>query len=296
MRRRFAIALLGLWALMSGTALADDHGLAGGGGEEPPDDGGSTGTRYNNGTVTVEAAYRDSMDLVTVVDRGGPAPDPIRCGFYEFVPDIIEFFPVPREYAERIANPLIHCWWDNGGFDDPWTFPLPGYPQPWDPTGPPPGPIVTHEEVSEFAADSIAFELPTPETSPTLDQVVGIPTWLAVTSTLDYPQVSAQAGNVWAIVTPTFSHVVWTMGNGDEVTCTADADTTWDPDGGDDQTSECTYLYETNGEGEPVTVRATVFWDLSRETNETGGVVPWITVSQFTDVVINVRELQAVID
>ncbi|MEM9465008.1 MAG: hypothetical protein AAGA90_06530 [Actinomycetota bacterium] len=244
----------------------------------------------------MEASFRSEMDIVTSVDPNPPVGDPIRCGFYEFVVDIIEFFPVPRDYAERIDNPIIHCWYDNGNFDDPWNLPLPPYPQPWDPTDDPPGDVVTHEEVSQFAADSIDFELPTPETSPTLDQVVGIPTWLAVTSTLDYPAVSAQAGNVFATVIPTFSHVVWTMGNGDEVTCTDDVATTWDADGGDDQTSDCTYLYESNGEGEPVTVRATVFWNLSRDTNETAGVEPWITISQFADVVVNVRELQAVID
>ncbi|MEM9204288.1 MAG: hypothetical protein AAGC53_21820, partial [Actinomycetota bacterium] len=168
--------------------------------------------------------------------------------------------------------------------------------------GLPGGTVVNEYDVAEYAAASINFTLPAFETSPATEQVVGVRTWLAVTSQLDFAPANAAAGPIWATITPQFRDAEWDLGNGDTVTCTNDATTLWDPAGPETQTTECGYVYTTNEDGEPfqgsVTVTWDLFWTYADPNNPGGSIGPAFfgDISQTTPVEFTVRELQAVID
>ena len=90
------------------------------------------------------------------------------------------------------------------------------------------------------------------------------------------------------------------MGNGDQVTCTDDVAAVWHPDR-PDQTSTCTYVYESNGAGAVVEteITATATWTILTITSddpEGAAPRPSGTVSRSTTFTTDVRELQAVID
>ena len=152
----------------------------------------------------------------------------------------------------------------------------------------------------------MGFSVPSVEVSPATDQVVGVPTWLAVTSQLDFAPVGAEAGDLWARATPIFDRAVWEFGNGDgSVECDAETDVTtvWDPELGDDQVSQCIYTFLSNEDGVPFEGEVTVYWDIYFESSDTGGAVEnggafqfWDTWTEPLAVTFNVRELQAVID
>jgi hypothetical protein len=83
--------------------------------------------------------------------------------------------------------------------------------------------------VAEFAQSQIDFDPPASVLSPSGRQIVGVATWLAVTSELEDPDVTAQAGLAWATVRTRFVEAVWDLGDGAVVTCTDDVATTWNP-------------------------------------------------------------------
>jgi len=160
-----------------------------------------------------------------------------------------------------------------------------------------PGIAADTAEVARFAVDHLDFESPLPALSPAGDQIVGVETWLAVTSQLDYPSISADAGPVWATVRPVFRSVTWNMGNGDRVTCTREggATTVWDRHGSANQHSNCTYVYGANGAGE-FAVSATITWDILQRNDQNPDEHPWGSLTLGTALTVPVRELQAVID
>jgi hypothetical protein len=165
------------------------------------------------------------------------------------------------------------------------------------------GSAVSTEEIALFAYRSMVFEDPAPVTNPSTVQIVGIPTWLAVTGRLDYPSVSAAAGPVWASVRPDLRDVVFTMPNGDTVRCdrTSDMTLVWSAANGATQTSDCSYTFLANGDQpgfEPLRadIIAVTTWDLYRQTN-LQPVEHWWTIHRETIAVpVIVRELQAVIN
>jgi hypothetical protein len=160
-----------------------------------------------------------------------------------------------------------------------------------------PGIAADTAEVARFAVDHLDLESPLPALSPAGDQIVGVETWLAVTSQLDYPSISADAGPVWATVRPVFRSVTWNMGNGDRVTCTREggATTVWDRHGSANQHSNCTYVYGANGAGE-FAVSATITWDILQRNDQNPDEHPWGSLTLGTALTVPVRELQAVID
>jgi hypothetical protein len=163
------------------------------------------------------------------------------------------------------------------------------------------GPVMSTAEVANFAADSITFEAPVPALSPVGEQIVGVPTWLAVTSELDYPAVSAAAGPVWASVRPEFRDVTFTTAIGDEITCDREtgATTLWDPSGPANQSSDCTYTYTSNGSGQDAReseITATITWNLWQRTDQNPAEHFFRTHTETTVIPVTVRELQAVID
>lgn len=284
MHRILALAIV---AVLANTSPAGAAGTSEGGESTTTT---TTDIAVVDSTLAVEVGHESELTLTS--SRGGRPGRAILCTWWNIqgisfhdVDDVGPISPVVGMVYE------VRCH-ENGTM-------LPGFPifVVYDPLIPPP-PTVTVEAVAEHAADSVTFTPPTIEISPSADQVVGVPTWLAVTSDLTYPTVYAAAGPVWAEVTPVLRNVVFDLGNGDSVTCTADTDlyTTWDPSLGDDQTSACTYTYISNGDADgEMFITATATWDFAI----VGSPAPTVALPPHTEVTIipiTVRELQAVID
>lgn len=186
----------------------------------------------------------------------------------------------------------LSCWYE------PDHDLVPGYPVIvlFDPLEPVPG-LVDVIDVAEFAQSRLDFDSPAIELSPEVRQVVGVETWLAVTSELEYPDVTAQAGLAWATVRTTFREALWNLGDGSTLSCTEDATTTWNQTVPiDDQTSACVHTYVESSADAGYSASATVTWSLEWMNSEApDGFVPWATFSLTTPLVIDVVQLQAVI-
>ena len=159
------------------------------------------------------------------------------------------------------------------------------------------GEAVSDEEVARYAVGRLGLERPVAAVAPSPMQMVGVETWLAVTSRLrGYPARSAQAGSVWATVRARFVDATWDLGEHGPLVCTADADRAWNPSlPGDRQSSDCTKVFETaSGRGgldATVTVRWEIHW---RSSGHTG----WRRHDDYrlsAPVALDVKELQAVI-
>ena len=296
-----AAAITG-WLTPARAAHIEGHGISGGDGNN--DSSGGTAVSFPTGTVEITAGFRSELAIVSEPDRTVGTRRPVGC-FYFVVIDTephIETFGraealTLHEQRTNTDNPVgIHCF-----FIDTRAA-IAGYPRVWDPT-PTPGaqpPLIDLVELEIWARNQLTFTPPTPQLSPAGDQFVGIASWLAITSELDYAPISAQAGPIWITATPVFRNVTWDMGNGDQVTCTDDVAAVWHPDR-PDQTSTCTYVYESNGAGAVVEteITATATWSILTVTSadpEGAAPRPSGTVSRSTTFTTDVRELQAVID
>ena len=308
MRRVAAIALL-LSLLAPGIAVAhheDGHSGSGvggngdGGGDGGGGDG-SSGVEVDR-TVEVVAAYQSPISYSeTPATPGGPA---VECNFFFWLGgEIGDSSPFgwtrAIEYADLFGTDQpwsvqIRCW---VGDED-----LPGFPQFWDPPEPPlggPGDVVELPRLEIYAREAISFETPVVVLSPAADQVVGVPTWLAVSTELDYAPVTANAGPFFATARAEFRDVTWDMGDGSPpVVCTEDVALTFDPDlPVDEQDSRCTHTYESNGPGAEaeIEVTATVAWRIfgTRTGLAERELAP---ITRSITFVVDVRELQAVID
>ncbi|MEM7141357.1 MAG: hypothetical protein AAF548_10025 [Actinomycetota bacterium] len=243
-------------------------------------------------TVTVVAAYPGSLTITS--DPAPYAGPTLRCGYFDVVTggqaviDIVAAIPVAGDTY------LFYCW-EPG--DHPFLDPYPSYPIVviYDPQTDP-GPAVTTPIAAQHALDNIVFETPATATAPAVDHIVGVPSWLAVTSELEYAPVTAQAGPVWATVRPEFARATWTFGNGDDpLTCVVDATTRWDPDLVD-QSSDCTHTFETSSD-EPFTGEVVITWTIWQQTDRdpTGWSV-WREFSLPSPVAFDVVELEAAIN
>lgn len=253
------------------------------------------GIRYDGSTLSFAVGFQDQLTLTVSRDYTGIIP---RCAFYDADWDTVYLFPVipfEREYAF-----ILHCWYPGEDASDTWSDPVPGYPVPFVccPSGGVPGPVVDDWEVALFARNSISFSPPVPVLSPPDRQLVGVPTWLAVVSELQYPSASAAAGPVWVTVTPRFREVEWNFGDGGAVTCRHDVATTWNPGLPDArQSSRCTHTFQSNGDGTPLEGTVTVRWNIFMESNRTTPAVEfWGVAETRADLPLDIRELQAVID
>ena len=233
----------------------------------------------------------------------------------------------PVETPDRNRPPTVVCVWypfgdQSGGWDDPeGVVPAPylvvgdpytvdchrvsdggrvtGYPSNfvYRGGGTVPGEAVSGWEVSQYAVGRLGLEAPVAAVSPPTRQMVGVETWLAVTSRLrGYSERSAQAGSVWATVRAFFADATWDLGPHGRLTCTADAARTWNPAlSGDRQRSDCTIVFDTGsgprGLNATVTVRWRIYW-LSSEH------VGWRRHDDYSlraIVPLDVREMQAAI-
>lgn len=252
-----------------------------------------TDITIDDSSVIVDAAYPGSL---TVTDSPGmPYTGPqLRCAYFELVIggsaviDLVATAPIEGDTY------LWYCW-------EPGRHPIlepysPTYPVVlvYSPTVNPGGEALTAPDAAQYATDRIDFETPTVALSPATDHIVGVPTWLAVTSRLDYPTVSASAGPVWATVRAEFRRATWQMGNGDVVECTTDATTVWAAAGGPEG-SACTYTFES-GDSEPFVGEASVTWAIWQRSNDNPTTWAFFAdVSVSAPVPFAVTELQAAI-
>ncbi len=243
-------------------------------------------------TLLVIAGSEDSMRIAATPGVGGGRA--ITCGWFGVRSTGADPFTV-RQIAAPVIDTtyLLWCWYPDTGDS------LPGHPIVTDYTGPGiPGEPADEDDVSEFALASLEFATPAPVLNPAVDLLVGIDTWLAVTSRLDYPAIHANAGPVWVSVWPRFRDVVWDLGNRDTLRCTrqSDAATVWDP-ADPQRSSDCTYLYESIGRADGThTISATVTWTILRRSFRRPRWLPWRDFSLTTTRTVRVTELQAVIE
>jgi hypothetical protein len=149
------------------------------------------------------------------------------------------------------------------------------------------------------ASQQVPLVVPRPQTSPPpgSELLVGLPTWLWIDPAAWQPfTATASVPGVSVTVTATPRHVVWQMGNADEVTCTGPG-TPWDPAGGDDQRTDCSYTYQWVSAHDPDGVyhaSATVIWAVTwaASTGETGTLAD---ASRTAALDLTVTERQAVI-
>ena len=132
-------------------------------------------------------------------------------------------------------------------------------------SGAPPTPATLGlEAVSELRYPSAAIEMAPPTNTGT---VVGLSTWLwvnpAVAQTLT---ATATAGGVSATATAQLYDVVWTMGDGSQVTCYGPG-TPYNPSVSDQaQHTGCGYTYQQSSGSQPgqrYTVTANVYWHVT---------------------------------
>ena len=280
--RRFILTLVSIIAA-SATAPVSAAGTGTGG-------GGDSGVEIIDSTLLVWAG--SESDLVITGSPGSTGGRLILCSWH----DIGHAVDTPAlggvENLVEGRYYYIQCH-----FSDDETI-VAGYPITASyVVGDMPGIAADTAEVARFAVNHLNFESPLPVLSPAGDQIVGVETWLAVTSQLDYPAISADAGPVWATVRPVFRSATWDMGNGDRVTCTREggATTVWDRNGSVNQSSDCTYVYGGNGDGE-FAVNATITWDILQRNDQNPAEYPWGSLTLATALTVPVRELQAVID
>ena len=169
----------------------------------------------------VQASEIGSLRLVDE-PRSAPVGVWIECFHFPLASIDVPVDSVGEPVIPR-AGGVYHlaCWYEPG------HDLVPGHPVVilFDPLEPVPG-LVDVIDVAEFAQSRLDLDPPAIELSPAARQVVGIETWLAVTSELEYLDVTAQAGLAWATVRTTFRDVTWDLGDGSTLTCTDDATTT----------------------------------------------------------------------
>ena len=253
------------------------------------------GTNIEETGSGVVVTAGSSGSLTTTFHPGQPGTGPtIYCGWFHFTGGF------GSEVIDLVGDPVsprvgfvyaLNCW--TSGRDNPY----PGYPlfERYPGRREIPGKVVSTEEAAQFAIAHIDFELPEIELSPPGRQVVGIESWLAVTSKLRYDEVSANAGPVWATVWASFRDVTWSFGDGARPErCTRDVAKVWDPTTNQPQSSRCTYTY-TNSSGSPFDLTATVRWNIWQQTNTNPSWHWWGTISRSTTIPLHVTQLQSAI-
>lgn len=242
--------------------------------------------------MVVTAGSPGSLTLSSEPGRPGSGAT-IYCGWYNFSVEFGEYLfdPLGASVWPRVNSTyLLNCWTDDPG------EPYPGYPTitRYHGRAEITGPAVSSGDAARFAIAHIDFELPEIELSPPREQVVGVPTWLAITSRLRYDEVSANAGPVWATVWASLRDVTWDLGNGARRVCHQDVSKVWDSTTNQPQSSRCTYTY-TNSSGSPFDLTATVRWNIWQQTNTNPSWHWWGTISRSTTIPLHVTQLQSAI-
>lgn len=239
--------------------------------------------------LVVTAGSPGSLEVTSTPGRPGRGPT-IYCGWYQIKVSgyLVGLVPVVPKINESY---VIICWTDTPG------EPYPGYPRivTYRGRAEVEGSAVSSGDAARFATNNLGLERPVIQLSPPRQQVVGVPTWFAVTSQLHYNDVSANAGPVWATVRARFRDVTWDVGGSHpQLRCTRDVAKVWQKKPWRPQTSACSQTY-TNDIGAPYDVTATIRWDIWQRTNTNPSWHRWGTISRSSTVNVPVTQLQAVI-
>ena len=152
--------------------------------------------------------------------------------------------------------------------------------------------MVAQQAVSRLDLPQLPIAMSPPGT-----QLVGVPTWLWIDSTTwTTRSASASVGAVTATATATPSRVVWSTGDGAQVTCTGPG-TPWQQ--GTDPAAPsptCGHVYRrasTTAAGGAFPVTATVSWSIAWSGAGQAGALPALTTSATTST--RVDEVRAVV-
>jgi len=158
---------------------------------------------------------------------------------------------------------------------------------------------VDPQQLAQQALSEAPIPRPGINMNPSSDQgaVTNVETWLWIDRSQWQPvSASASAGNVSVTTTATPNHVVFNMGNGDEVTCMGPG-TPYDthrPSA--DQSTDCSYTYHRSSADQPngrYTVTATVFYSVAWNATGIAAGGALAPVTQSSTVAIRVAEIQA---
>lgn len=140
----------------------------------------------------------------------------------------------------------------------------------------------------EVARERLVLEPPAIGLSPPAGsfQLVGLPTYLAVGDAWATVSETATVGAVSSTVTATPTQVEWDPGDGSAAVVCDGPGSVAEPD--------CTHTYGHSTRGAPITLTATITWEVAwTATTGEGGVLPGVTRTSSVDVVV--QEAQAVI-
>ena len=145
---------------------------------------------------------------------------------------------------------------------------------------------INPEELAAEARRYLALPAPVPVFSPADEQIVNVPTWMAIDSAVWQPlQSTVSVPGVSVTVTAQPDEVDWDMGDGARLTCRAARDP-----------RACTHTYQWPSVGQPDSayrVTATVVWHASWTVTGAAGGGDLGTLSRTVTVPLRVGELQA---
>jgi len=161
------------------------------------------------------------------------------------------------------------------------------YPPVWIVNGATPAPAITPAELARSAYHNLDLAAPRIVLSPAGQQLVNLPTWLAITgwasstATAGVPAtVTTAAVSVTATATP--QSVVWSTGDGVTVTCDGPGTVFHAGDDPSSASPTCGHTYRTSSAdqaGAAFSVTATVHWSVSWSGVGQGGTFPDLTTT-----------------
>jgi hypothetical protein len=152
--------------------------------------------------------------------------------------------------------------------------------------------------LAQQAFDQTNIPLPGAQLNPpsSSHQVVNLESWMWVDN-WQTVSASATAGTITATVTAVPVRVVWSMGNGDQVTCNS-AGTAYDPSVAPEaQHTDCSYTYRhssASAQDGTFTVRATEEWHVTWSASGIVAGGDFGLINRNTDIAVRVAEIQAV--
>ncbi|MDZ7674593.1 MAG: hypothetical protein U5K30_05945 [Acidimicrobiales bacterium] len=153
--------------------------------------------------------------------------------------------------------------------------------------------VIDPAELARRARDQLDIRYPEPRTSPafTIDQIVGIDTWLWIDPAAWEPiSATASIPGLAVSATATPHHVTWDLGDGTTVTCHGPGTPYDDSRPPSEQSTDCSHLYQDAGAH---TASATITWTVEwSATDGTGG--PLADANRTTEFPMTVVERQAV--
>lgn len=216
---------------------------------------------------------------------GRSGPDPFYCldNLIPYEPADGTLPPPDGQKASDGAWYVSVCAGDRLGMPGGGVY----YPPVWVVNGPNPSAAVTPAELARSAYNKLNLTTPTIVLSPTGQQLVNLPTWLAITG---WGETTASAGvpatattpavSVTATATPT--SVVWSTGDGATMTCDGPGTVYTAGDDPASASPTCGHTYRASSAGQPgaaFAVSATVHWSVTWAGARQGGTFPDLTTT-----------------